>query len=372
MLDLVGLGVVLAVVGPHRALAEAVWLPALDPRRARRPPRRQLGLPAPAGAPLRPDPAARRGRGRGGEHRKRPALDRRLGGQSVTVIACSGTSRPPARRPPRARARPSRPRSRRRSRARRWRRPPGRWPCTVRARRTCCGRPRPSCPPRRPRRHSGCVASYQPGSGPAARRKSGISRSISSTATRISSRARLEPTQRCGPIPNATCLPSRRSRWKRVGVREHGRVAIRRAEQQQHALALRDRLARDLRVARRRAAERGDGRVQAERLLDEVVHERRVGEHGRAMRGLDREMAERRADPEGRVLEARDQQEETEVEDLVLAVGPALDLAAAAGARSGRHGPESRGDRRPAPPGSRGAQSAAARISSEPAPSTRP
>ena len=35
MLDLVGLGVVLAVVGPHRALAEAVWLPALDPRRAR-------------------------------------------------------------------------------------------------------------------------------------------------------------------------------------------------------------------------------------------------------------------------------------------------------------------------------------------------
>ena len=31
MLDLVGLCVVLAVVGPHRALAEAVWLPALIP-----------------------------------------------------------------------------------------------------------------------------------------------------------------------------------------------------------------------------------------------------------------------------------------------------------------------------------------------------
>jgi uncharacterized membrane protein YfcA len=30
-LDLVGVGVVLAVVGPHRALAEAVWLPALIP-----------------------------------------------------------------------------------------------------------------------------------------------------------------------------------------------------------------------------------------------------------------------------------------------------------------------------------------------------
>ena len=31
MLDLVGLGVVLAVLGPQRALAEAVWLPALVP-----------------------------------------------------------------------------------------------------------------------------------------------------------------------------------------------------------------------------------------------------------------------------------------------------------------------------------------------------
>ncbi len=31
LLDLVGMGVVLAVVGPHRALAEAIWLPALIP-----------------------------------------------------------------------------------------------------------------------------------------------------------------------------------------------------------------------------------------------------------------------------------------------------------------------------------------------------
>jgi uncharacterized protein len=31
VLDLVGIGVVLAVVGPHRALAEAIWLPALLP-----------------------------------------------------------------------------------------------------------------------------------------------------------------------------------------------------------------------------------------------------------------------------------------------------------------------------------------------------
>jgi uncharacterized membrane protein YfcA len=31
MLDFVGIGVVLAVVGPSRALAEAVWLPALAP-----------------------------------------------------------------------------------------------------------------------------------------------------------------------------------------------------------------------------------------------------------------------------------------------------------------------------------------------------
>ena len=30
-LDVVGIGVVLAVIGPHRALAEAVWLPALVP-----------------------------------------------------------------------------------------------------------------------------------------------------------------------------------------------------------------------------------------------------------------------------------------------------------------------------------------------------
>jgi hypothetical protein len=30
-LDLIGIGVVLAVVGPHRALAEALWLPALVP-----------------------------------------------------------------------------------------------------------------------------------------------------------------------------------------------------------------------------------------------------------------------------------------------------------------------------------------------------
>ena len=31
LLDMVGIGVVLAVVGPHRALAEAIWLPALIP-----------------------------------------------------------------------------------------------------------------------------------------------------------------------------------------------------------------------------------------------------------------------------------------------------------------------------------------------------
>ena len=31
LLDFVGIGVVLAVVGPSRALAEAVWLPALVP-----------------------------------------------------------------------------------------------------------------------------------------------------------------------------------------------------------------------------------------------------------------------------------------------------------------------------------------------------
>jgi uncharacterized membrane protein YfcA len=31
LLDMVGVGVVLAVVGPHRALAEAIWLPALVP-----------------------------------------------------------------------------------------------------------------------------------------------------------------------------------------------------------------------------------------------------------------------------------------------------------------------------------------------------
>src|SRR4029077_11934786 len=39
-------------------------------------------------------------------------------------------------------------------------------------------------------------------------------------------------------------------------------------------------------------------------------------------------MAERRADAEGGVLEPGDEQEEAEVEDLVLAVGAALDVAA--------------------------------------------
>ena len=46
------------------------------------------------------------------------------------------------------------------------------------------------------------------------------------------------------------------------------------------------------------------------------------------MRGLERQMAERRADAEGGVLEPGDEQEEAEVEDLVLAVGTALDVAA--------------------------------------------
>ena len=46
------------------------------------------------------------------------------------------------------------------------------------------------------------------------------------------------------------------------------------------------------------------------------------------MLGFDREVAKRRTDAEGRVLESRDEQEEAEVENLVLAVGPALDIAA--------------------------------------------
>ena len=157
-----------------------------------------------------------------------------------------------------------------------------------------------------------------------------------------------------------------------VGVREHGRVAVRRTEQEQHALALGDRLAGDLGVARRRAAERGHGRVEAQRLLDEVVDEGRVGQHGRAMRGLDREVTERRADAEGRVLEARDEQEEAEVEDLVLAVGPALDVAAqeqrdqVVAARVGARG------RRSARPGSRTARRRRRGSRLRSVPSTRP
>ena len=58
-----------------------------------------------------------------------------------------------------------------------------------------------------------------------------------------------------------------------VGVREDGGVAVSRAEQEQHALALADRLAGDLGVARGRPAKSGHGRVEPERLLHEVVHE---------------------------------------------------------------------------------------------------
>ena len=71
----------------------------------------------------------------------------------------------------------------------------------------------------------------------------------------------------------------------------------------------------------------GDRRVQPQRLLDDVVHERRIGQDGGAVRRLDGQVPERRADAEGGVLEPGDEQEEAEVADLVLAVGPALDVA---------------------------------------------
>ena len=100
-----------------------------------------------------------------------------------------------------------------------------------------------------------------------------------------------------------------------VGVREHGRVAVRGAEQQQHPVAGRDLGARDLGVARGGAAEPGDGRVEPQRLLDDVVHERRIGQDGGAVRRLDGQVPERGADAEGGVLEPGDEQEEAEVAD---------------------------------------------------------
>ena len=69
LLDFVGIGVVLAVLGPSTALAEAIWLPGARAGRHRGAPGRKLDLPAPAGPPLRPGAAGRGRGGGGGQHR---------------------------------------------------------------------------------------------------------------------------------------------------------------------------------------------------------------------------------------------------------------------------------------------------------------
>ena len=168
---------------------------------------------------------------------------------------------------------------------------------------------------------------YQPGSGPGASLNSGTRRMNSSTAMRTSRRARCEPMQRCGPMPNATCRPSRRSRWNSSGVLEHRLVAVRRAEQQQDPLAGLQLLPRHLGVAGDGPGEGRHRRVQPQRLLDQVGDGGRVGDHGREVLGVDGEMPQRRADAERRVLEAGDEHEAAEVEHLVVGVRPAVDGA---------------------------------------------
>ena len=101
--------------------------------------------------------------------------------------------------------------------------------------------------------------------------------------------AHLEPRQvradaamRADPERHVAAVPP--VEVELVGVLEDGLVAVGRAEQQEQPIARLQRLTAEARVAGDRAREAGDRRVQAQRLLDHVVDQRRIGSQRRTVR----------------------------------------------------------------------------------------
>ena len=109
-------------------------------------------------------------------------------------------------------------------------------------------------------------------SASSARRNSGIRSSQTSTATRISMRARFEPAQRWMPAPNATWRFWARSRITSSGCVEHLGVAVGAREVHQHLVAGLDRASGDLDVVGGDARHR-DGGVGAQQFLDRERHD---------------------------------------------------------------------------------------------------
>ena len=109
------------------------------------------------------------------------------------------------------------------------------------------------------------------------RRSRGSRARARSRATRVSSRARCMPRHTWGPWANANLEPDVVTpHVEPVGLGEHGRVAIGTRERDGDEIALSERHACELRVARHVPVDDGCGGLEAERLLD------RCREQGRA------------------------------------------------------------------------------------------
>src|SRR5581483_11164788 len=154
-------------------------------------------------------------------------------------------------------------------------------------------------------------------SGSPASSISGMRFMTSSKITRISSRARFAPRQKCSPLPKAMCSLGFRptSNWLPFTNLSSSRFAD---GYQRHTSSPSLIFTPDLCVLRRYALEMHDRRRPAHDLLDRVVHEGRIIDQPLTLRGIlhQREHAARRRVPR-RLVPRQDQQQE-EQEDLAV------------------------------------------------------
>ena len=156
----------------------------------------------------------------------------------------------------------------------------------------------------------------------------GQARSSSSKISRISSRARFAPRQKCSPMPKARCSLGVRPTSKRSASRKDLLVAVRRRVEDDDLVALADLLAAELGVARRGAAEVHDRRHPAQHLLDRGRQQRQVGEQARALLGVLDQRQHAAGDQVARGLVAGHGEQQEERVELHLGEPLAVDLAA--------------------------------------------
>ena len=111
-----------------------------------------------------------------------------------------------------------------------------------------------------------------------------------------------------------------------VGVGQRGLVGVDRAEADAHHVALADRAAEELGVLGGDAHDAADRRLPAQQLLHRRRHERRVGDELGPLLGVLAQVAEEAVERRAHGVEAGDEEEEADVEDVLAGEAVAVDL----------------------------------------------